>query len=174
MKLFGNMRKDLIKDRNLKKYLLYAIGEILLVMIGISLAFQLDNWNEDRVKNNTETRYYESIKDQISDDKGIIAGQMHFNNRFRDQFKYANKIIETNDRAKMDTLGKIVRNLSEYSDFDREGNIYETLVNSGEIKLPKASDRCAGSCQDYLLLMGDLDSRHREGYATAGITELAN
>ena len=65
----------------------------------------------------------------------LIIGQMDFNNRFRGQFKYANEIIESNDRTKMDTLGKIVRNLSEYSDFDRQGNIYETLVNSGEIKL---------------------------------------
>ena len=44
-------------------------------------------------------------------------------------------LIETNDRSKMDTLGIIIRNMVQYSDFDREGNIYETLVNSGEIKI---------------------------------------
>lgn len=35
----------------------------------------------------------------------------------------------------MDTLGLIVRNLTQYSHFDRRGNIYETMVNSGEVKL---------------------------------------
>ena len=51
------------------------------------------------------------------------------------QFKYANEIIEANDRSKLDTLGIIVRNLTNYSDFDKQGNIYETMVNSGQIKL---------------------------------------
>ena len=51
------------------------------------------------------------------------------------QFKFANKIIEFNDKTQTDTLGVIIRNLTQYTDFDRQGNIYETLVNSGEIKL---------------------------------------
>ena len=135
MKLFRKIRQTLIKEGNLKRYLLYAIGEILLVMIGISLAFQLDNWNDNRIKKNAEIRYYENIRDQIADDKALIQSQVHFNNRYMAQFKYANEILETNDRTRMDTLGLIVRNLTQYSDFDKKGNIYETMVNSGEIKL---------------------------------------
>jgi len=125
----------MIKEGNLKRYLLYAIGEILLVMIGISLAFQLDNWNDNRIKENAEIKYYENIKGQISDDKELIHSQKDFNNHFMAQFKYANEIIEANDRSKLDTLGMIVRNLTQYSDFDRQGNIYETMVNSGQINL---------------------------------------
>lgn len=135
MKLFRKIRQALIKEGNLKRYLLYAIGEILLVMIGISLAFQLDNWNENRIKKNAEIKYYENIRDQIADDKALVTRQIHFNNRYMAQFNYANEILETNDRTRMDTLGLIVRNLTQYSDFDKKGNIYETLVNSGEIKL---------------------------------------
>ncbi|OUR91166.1 hypothetical protein A9Q87_11900 [Flavobacteriales bacterium 34_180_T64] len=135
MKLFKGIRQSLIKRGNLKKYLLYAVGEILLVMIGISLAFQLDNWNDNRIKQNSEVRYYENIRDQIADDKALIAEQVRFNNRYMEEFKYANEILETNDRSKIDTLGLIVRDLTQYSDFDKKGNIYETLVNSGVIKL---------------------------------------
>ncbi len=135
MKLFRKIRQTLIKEGSLKKYLLYAIGEILLVMIGISLAFQVNNWNDGRIQRNAEIRYYENIRDQIVDDKELIQGQVRYNNRYMAQFKYANEIIETNDRSKMDTLGIIIRNLTSYSDYDREGNIYETMVNSGEIKL---------------------------------------
>ena len=135
MKLFKNIRRSLIDQQNFKKYVLYAIGEILLVMIGISLAFQLDNWNENRVKQDAEIRFYENIKEQIIDDKKLIAGQKEYNNHYLTQFKYANEIIETNDRSKLDTLGMLVRNFSKYSDFDKQGNIYETMVNSGQIKL---------------------------------------
>ena len=135
MKLFKTLRQTFIKQGSLKRYLLYAIGEILLVMIGISLAFQLDNWNDNRIKENAEIKYYENIKGQISDDKELIHSQKDFNNHFMAQFKYANEIIEANDRSKLDTLGMIVRNLTQYSDFDRQGNIYETMVNSGQINL---------------------------------------
>jgi uncharacterized protein DUF6090 len=135
MKLFRKIRQTLIKEGKLKRYLLYALGEILLVMIGISLAFQVSNWDDNRIKKNSEIRYYENIRDQIADDKALVIEQVHFNNRYMTQFKYANEILESNDRTRMDTLGFIVRNLTQYSDFDKKGNIYETLVNSGEIKL---------------------------------------
>ncbi len=135
MKFSRDIRQSSIKKGNLKKYLLYAVGEILLVMIGISLAFQVSNWDDNRIKKNAENRYYESVRAQIADDKALISQQIHFNNRFMIQFKYANKIIENNDRSKLDTLGLLVRNLTQYSDFDKQGNIYETMVNSGQINL---------------------------------------
>ena len=144
MKLFRNIRKSLIKQEAIKRYLLYAIGEILLVMIGISLAFQLDNWNEDRIEKNTEIRYYKNIKEQIEDDKELIQEQRNFNYQFMMQFGYAESIIESNDRTKQDTLGRIIRELTQYSDFDRKGNIYETLVNSGEIKLLQSHSIVSG------------------------------
>lgn len=99
------------------------------------MAFQVNNWNEYIIRRNSEIRYYENVRDQIADDKELIEGQMEFNDHFMAQFKYAIKIIEANDRTKRDTLGVIIRNLSQYSDFDKQANIYETMVNSGQIKI---------------------------------------
>ncbi|WP_299521787.1 DUF6090 family protein [uncultured Lutibacter sp.] len=135
MKLFRTLRQNYIKEGNIKKYLLYAVGEIFLVMIGISLAFQLDNWNERRVKRVSEVRFYENIKEQIADDKALILQQVDFNNYFLANSKYLNNIIEANDRSKLDSIGPLVRDLLQYSDFDKEANIYQTLINSGEVKL---------------------------------------
>ena len=135
MKLFRGIRQGLIKKGNIKRYLLYALGEILLVMIGISLAFQVSNWDDNRIKKNAEVRYYENIRDQIVDDKDQIEHLMELNNGFMVQYIYANEILERNDRSKMDTLGIIIRKLTQNTDFDRQGNIYETMVNSGEVKL---------------------------------------
>ena len=135
MKLLKEIGVSSIKKGNIKRYIFYAIGEILLVMIGISLAFQVDNWNENRLKKDEEILYYQNIRDQIRDDAELIQRQVHFNNSYMAQFEYANAIIEANDRSKMDTLGLIIPNLLQYSDFDRQGNIYETMVNSGEIKI---------------------------------------
>jgi len=44
--LFRNIRQKLIASGSITKYLLYAIGEILLVVIGILTALQVNNWNE--------------------------------------------------------------------------------------------------------------------------------
>jgi hypothetical protein len=168
MKLFKKARQTLIKEGNIKRYLLYAIGEILLVMIGISLAFQVNNWNDNRIKNHSEIRYYENIKDQIADDGRLILDQLHFNDRYMVQFRYANEILESNDRTRMDTLGQIIRNLTQYSDFDRQGNIYETMVNSGEVKLLRNHDiiNSIRLLEEKYLYMNRMENIHYDAMIT--------
>ena len=48
IKLFRHIRRTLINQNNMGKYFKYAIGEILLVVIGILIALQINNWNEKR------------------------------------------------------------------------------------------------------------------------------
>ena len=48
LKIFRKVRHNMIKNRKVTSYILYAIGEIFLVMIGILLALQVNNWNENR------------------------------------------------------------------------------------------------------------------------------
>ncbi|WP_334114089.1 DUF6090 family protein [Paucihalobacter sp.] len=48
IKFFRQIRKKLIEQSKIRSYLFYAIGEIVLVVIGILIALQINNWNEDR------------------------------------------------------------------------------------------------------------------------------
>ncbi|MBT8323908.1 MAG: hypothetical protein HKN99_01050 [Winogradskyella sp.] len=50
IKFFRKIRQSMINQNRTKKYLLYAIGEIILVVIGILIALQVNNWNEERKK----------------------------------------------------------------------------------------------------------------------------
>ncbi len=140
MKLFRSVRQNMIKDGNLKRYFFYAVGEILLVMIGISLAFQVNNWNTKRIEKREEISSYKNIKRQINDDKNAVSGIIDYNNLYYKQYKYANQVIEQNDQSKIDTLGKIALKLYKYSDYNRSSNIYQNLINSGELKLLKNRD----------------------------------
>lgn len=54
IKFFRTIRKKLIEEDNVRKYLVYAIGEILLVVIGILIALQVNTWNENRKIANEE------------------------------------------------------------------------------------------------------------------------
>jgi predicted nucleic acid-binding Zn-ribbon protein len=58
----------MIKENKASKYLLYAIGEILLVVIGILIALGINNWNEQKKANNTETEYYCRIIEDLDID----------------------------------------------------------------------------------------------------------
>lgn len=50
------IRQKLFDSGNIKKYILYAFGEIILVVIGILIALSINNWNEGR-KENKEQAY---------------------------------------------------------------------------------------------------------------------
>ncbi|MGB3145780.1 MAG: DUF6090 family protein, partial [Maribacter sp.] len=54
LKFFRKIRQKLLEEHKTSKYLLYAIGEIALVMIGILLALQVNNWNENNKDRKTE------------------------------------------------------------------------------------------------------------------------
>lgn len=48
IRFFRQIRRELLHKKRLRRYFLYAFGEIILVMIGILLALQINNWNEKR------------------------------------------------------------------------------------------------------------------------------
>ena len=56
IKVFRQIRQQLLMDNKTGKYFNYAIGEIVLVMIGILLALQVNNWNENRKRTKTEVK----------------------------------------------------------------------------------------------------------------------
>ena len=111
-------------------------------MVGILLALQVDDWNNKRIDRQSELTFYRNIKDQILRDKDRIGGEIDFNGHYLKQCEHAFDLVESGDRSKeiRDTLGQIAVDLSQYSDFDQQGNIYETLVNSGQSKIVNNHD----------------------------------
>ena len=51
IKFFRKIRQKMLTENKFSKYLIYAVGEIILVVIGILIALQLNSWNDHRVRN---------------------------------------------------------------------------------------------------------------------------
>ncbi len=68
LKFFQRVRRKFINEGNLRRYLIYAVGEIILVMIGILLALQVNNWNEGRKDKKKEILYLSEIKSDLQND----------------------------------------------------------------------------------------------------------
>ncbi len=72
IRFFRHIRKTLMEQNKVRKYLLYALGEILLVVIGILIALQVNNWNEERKLNNQRKAYTNSIINDFEKDSIVL------------------------------------------------------------------------------------------------------
>ena len=79
IKFFRKIRYELMEKSKTIKYLKYAFGEILLVMMGILLALQVNNWNESQ-KDETETHIYlTNLRGALNDDIASLESNISFN-----------------------------------------------------------------------------------------------
>ncbi|MEC7771799.1 MAG: DUF6090 family protein [Bacteroidota bacterium] len=65
IKFFRKIRQKLLSENKFSKYLIYAIGEIILVVIGILIAIQLNDFNGDRKEREKELSFLQKLKDDI-------------------------------------------------------------------------------------------------------------
>lgn len=65
LKFFRRIRQNLLSENKFSKYLLYAIGEIILVVIGILIALWINNWNEERKGRKLERQVVQTIYDEL-------------------------------------------------------------------------------------------------------------
>ena len=66
MRFFRYVRESLIGGSRVRRYVLYALGEILLVVIGILIAVRIDAWNEDRKEANRQVRYLARLSEDYA------------------------------------------------------------------------------------------------------------
>jgi hypothetical protein len=158
------LKLKLINEGKLAKYSFYIMGEILLVAIGILIALQVDNWDKEQDNRKFERQYYQRMKTELLADKKALTAQIYYGNSYKTKFGNAIDIINNNDRKKINKLGLIVTELKNFSDFRRISSIYQTLINSGEIKYVKNHNIIA-SLQDLeseYLFIERLEDVHRE------------
>jgi len=77
LKFFRKIRQNLLIEGKTSKYFKYAIGEIVLVVIGILIALQINNWNEDRKLQEEEKVLLQNLYRDFKDNKQEIEGDIN-------------------------------------------------------------------------------------------------
>jgi hypothetical protein len=139
-----------------------AIGiDFVIVVIGAFMGIQVANWNEALQLQHAETAIYIKLKEQIKLDAEDIRGKIDYNAHFKAQYQLGIEIIEQNDRERMNQLAEIA---GQFSDYDRRGNIYEIMVNSGDIRLKDNEQIIAQiiDLEETMMYMNRMEAIHFE------------
>jgi len=92
LKIFRSIRQKLVTEGRIKNYLTYATGEIILLVIGILIALQLNNWNNDRTNRQKELDYLKNIQRDLRDQLQDIENQYEYE---LTQMNNANELIKS-------------------------------------------------------------------------------
>ncbi|WP_166959333.1 DUF6090 family protein [Yeosuana marina] len=76
IKFYRTKRYNFLKKNKLGKFLSYAIGEIILVVIGILIAININNWNEERKRREQEHKIILSLKSEFLESKELLLSTM--------------------------------------------------------------------------------------------------
>ncbi|HMC00659.1 MAG TPA: DUF6090 family protein [Flavobacteriaceae bacterium] len=136
IKFFRNIRKKLLAEDKIGNYLKYAIGEIVLVVIGILIALQINNWNENRKDRITENIVLTNLELDIEED--IKALQIHIKSQeiwIEDCVAILKHLENEKGFIGQDTLFKQINDLLIRSTSGQSKTTYETLKSTGKIDL---------------------------------------
>ena len=82
MKILRSIRQRMINDGRITRYLTYAVGEIILVVVGIFLALQLNNWNAERKQVQQELALLEEMRENLEMDLKDCRYNINANQRY--------------------------------------------------------------------------------------------
>ena len=127
---FRNIRQRLMTENRTSKYLLYALGEILLVVIGILIALQVNNWNEQRKDRVAEQKILIGLLEDLAVNMDRLNNDISLEQR---TIRQARKIIQHLDERKpYDPSLDVVFSEAVYSpDIIIASSSYESLKLKG-------------------------------------------
>jgi hypothetical protein len=135
IRLFRKIRQQLLSNEKYPIYILYASGEILLVVIGILLALQIDNWNDQRKERMKEHSYLRAIKNDVELNRKELES---FIRQKQTAIHSANIILTyfENDTISDPAYFNLHNlNVSITNNFEEKNNTFKELENSGQLEL---------------------------------------
>jgi predicted transcriptional regulator len=136
IKFFRKIRQNLLMENKTGKYFKYAIGEIILVVIGILIALQINNWNENRKTSNTQEKYLLLLKKEAQNNlKALNKSQDYLIRLEKGQEKLLNLLSGDLDTITDNYIAEVlVDNYFFKSRFNYQNNVLSELKTTGELK----------------------------------------
>ena len=137
IKLFRNIRKNLLNQGKTTSYLKYAIGEIVLVVIGILIALQVNNWNEQRKLNIQKDVLIQSLASDLKMDTMMIDYSLKILNDDSKQVLGFTKRM-SDKGVTIDTLIHIARYEFEPKlnyNISFNNNTFKSLMSTGNLNI---------------------------------------
>lgn len=138
MKVFRKLRQKLAAQNNAAKYMRYAIGEILLVVVGILIALQINTWNEGRKMSNQETFYLYRLVSENNQDMITFSGFMsdlEKGNESIEKFSEALKSETISDSALIRCANEYFKYGSIFPIFSSSNSTFEDLSSTGNLNI---------------------------------------
>ena len=138
IKFFRKIRQKLISESRVSKYLVYAIGEIVLVVIGILIALEINNWNQNKVDYDVQVNYLTNILSDLEEQLTYIEIQKTYEKSFMEaaipELTYYNK----HKNLRLDsTFFANINTLAARKTFITTDPSFTDLISSGNIRLIK-------------------------------------
>ena len=131
LKYFRHIRQRMIKENRVSKYVLYAIGEIMLVVIGILIALQLNGWKEERVEASLEIGIVTSLLEDISENEVKLKDMMEGDSVIYERNKALLQILQDEKSEYHDSLKLYFGTINRYNIFFPQRIAYQDLVSKG-------------------------------------------
>ncbi|MBT8395286.1 MAG: hypothetical protein KJN66_10610 [Bacteroidia bacterium] len=134
IKFFRKTRQKMLTENKFRKYLTYAVGEIILVVIGILIALSINNWNENRKNKLAESNYYCRILEDFQITEKLVNESL---GGITNRIGISKKIIVDLNKTpnnKSEILNDFLNTLRQ-NVFVPSNITFEDLTSSGNLKL---------------------------------------
>jgi hypothetical protein len=131
IKFFRQIRQSLIMENKTGKYFKYAIGEIILVVIGILIALQINNWNENRKEAIVEKKILKSLYNDIDSDIANMQSMMINDSILISLNKQLINILKDKNSTYHDSMDIMFGCINRYDVFFPQKSAYESLKSQG-------------------------------------------
>ncbi|MCA6075052.1 DUF6090 family protein [Fulvivirga sedimenti] len=133
---FRKIRQKLLAQNRLSKYLLYALGEILLVVIGILIALQINTWNDAKKQSRLEQEYYCRLLEDALQDKEQLIEYISLSEARIITANEALRLLQKETTRKAEIGIQINRSISAiYVDFRPNNSAFEDLKSGANLNI---------------------------------------
>ena len=165
-RFFRKIRIDMIKKNKITKYLLYALGEIVLVVVGILIALQVNNWNETRKDKNAAAKLYENLKHDLQEDIRQLDFDIQQTKMRTSQVDSILEILASKDESKLPQFLGYQIGLIYDNYFTPSRSTFDEAVSSGKINLISVDSIRKKLFQYYALNSNDRNNDNSSFFVT--------